>query len=97
MLKTKPILKKSVRQYQGLSVRTPLYVTLESVMECVIPLVMANLIDNGIEKGDMSYIWRTGLLLVLFTAVTLFFGGLAGKTAAEAAAGFAKNLRHDMY
>ena len=97
MLKTKPILKKSVRQYQGLSVRTPLYVTLESVMECVIPLVMANLIDNGIEKGDMSYIWRTGLLLVLYTAVTLFFGGLAGKTAAEAAAGFAKNLRHDMY
>ena len=97
MLKTKPILKKSVREYRGLSLRTPLYVTLESVMECIIPLIMARLIDQGIEMGDMGYIWRTGLVLALCTVVTLFFGGLAGKTAAEAAAGFAKNLRHDMY
>ena len=97
MLRTKKILRNSVREYRGLSLRTPLYVTLESIMECIIPFLMANLIDYGIDKGDMSYIWRMGLILVGCTVVTLFFGALAGKTAAEASAGYAKNLRHDMY
>ena len=56
MLRTKKILRNSVREYRGLSLRTPLYVTLESIMECIIPFLMANLIDYGIDKGDMSYI-----------------------------------------
>ena len=53
MLRTKKILRNSVREYRGLSLRTPLYVTLESIMECIIPFLMANLIDYGIDKGDM--------------------------------------------
>ena len=74
-------------------------VTLESIMECVIPFLMAMLIDYGIDgnngAGDMGYIWKMGLILIGCTVVTLLFGALAGKTAAEASAGYAKNLRHD--
>ena len=101
MLRTKKILRDSVREYRGISLRAPVYVTLESIMECVIPFLMAMLIDYGIDgnngAGDMGYIWKMGLILIGCTVVTLLFGALAGKTAAEASAGYAKNLRHDMY
>ena len=101
MIRTKKILRNSVREYRGISMRAPVYVTLESIMECVIPFLMSMLIDYGIEgnngAGDMAYVWKMGLILIGCTAVTLFFGALAGKTAAEASAGYAKNLRHDMY
>ena len=90
-------LLKRVREYKGVSLRTPLFVSLESIMECMIPLLMSRLIDLGIELGDMGYVWKMGLVLVVCALVTLTFGGLAGKFAAEAAAGFAGNLRHDMY
>ena len=66
-------------------------------MEVVIPLLMANLIDYGIEKGDMGYIWKMGLALLVAAFLSLFFGVGAGKAAAYASAGFAKNLRKDMY
>ena len=101
MLRTKKILRDSVREYRGISLRAPVYVTLESIMECVIPFLMAMLIDYGIDgnngAGDMGYIWKMGLILIGCTVVTLLFGALAGKTAAEASAGYAKNLRHDLY
>ena len=100
MLRTKKILRDSVREYRGISLRAPVYVTLESIMECVIPFLMAMLIDYGIDgnngAGDMGYIWKMGLILIGCTVVTLLFGALAGKTAAEASAGYAKNLRHDL-
>ena len=101
MLRTKKILRDSVREYRGISLRAPVYVTLESIMECVIPFLMAMLIDYGIDgnngAGDMGYIWKMGLILIGCTVITLLFGALAGKTAAEASAGYAKNLRHDLY
>ena len=87
----------SVREYKKDSILAPVSVTLEVVLEVIIPLVMANLIDYGINAGNLNYIWRTGGLLVLAAMFSLLFGALAGNFAAKAAAGFAKNLRQDMY
>ncbi|MGN0602204.1 MAG: ABC transporter ATP-binding protein [Oscillospiraceae bacterium] len=87
----------SVREYKKDSILSPVFVTLEVVMEVVIPILMAMLIDNGIEKGDMHYIVKMGLLVLVSCIISLTFGALSGKYAAYASAGFAKNLRHDMY
>ncbi len=90
-------LLKSVRQYKADSIKAPLYVSLEVVMECVIPLVMAQLIDKGIDGGNMPVILKTGLILLLASFASLIFGVLSGKYAASASAGFAQNLRRDMF
>ncbi len=90
-------LLKSVRQYKADSIKAPLYVSLEVVMECVIPLLMADLIDRGIDGGSMPVILKTGLILLLASFASLAFGVLSGKYAASASAGFAKNLRRDMF
>lgn len=90
-------LMKSIREYKIPSIKAPVYVSLEVVMEVVIPLMMASLIDKGIEKGNMSYILKMGLLLLLSALMSLLFGFLSGKYAAIASAGFAKNLRKDMF
>ena len=90
-------LMKSIREFRVPSIKASIYVSLEVVMEVVIPLVMADLIDKGINGGDMPYILKTGLILVLAALLSLCFGALAGKYAATASAGFAKNLRRDMY
>ena len=90
-------LMKSIREYKVASIKAPIYVSLEVVMEVVIPLIMADLIDQGINGGNMPYILKTGLILVLAALMSLCFGALAGKYAAMASAGFAKNLRKDMY
>ncbi len=87
----------SVREYKSASILSPLFVVCEVILEVIIPLLMANLIDYGIYKNDMSYILKTGVTLVVCCIVSLTFGALAGKFAAKAAAGFAKNLRKDMY
>ncbi len=94
MIKT---LAKSIREYKRDSILTPAFVSLEVVMEVFIPMLMALLIDNGINNSDMGYIKRVGALLVLSCVVSLIFGALSGKFAASASAGFAKNLRKDMY
>lgn len=86
-----------VREYKRASILTPIFVTMEVVMEVVIPLLMAKLIDWGIDQGDMAMIVKIGLILVLATIISLAFGVLSGKYAAVASAGFAKNLRKDMY
>lgn len=86
-----------IREYKRASVLTPIFVTMEVVMEVIIPLLMARLIDLGIDQGDMAMIVRLGLALVLSTMISLAFGALSGKYAAAASAGFAKNLRKDMY
>ncbi len=88
---------KSVREYKKHSIGAPLFVTLEVVMEVIIPLLMANLIDFGIDKGDMGYIAKIGSLIVVACIISLIFGVLSGRSAAIASAGFAKNLRKDMY
>ena len=90
-------LMKSIREFRGVSIKAPIFVSLEVVMEVVIPLIMADLIDRGINGGNMPYILKTGLILVLAALMSLCFGALAGKYAAMASAGFAKNLRKDMY
>ena len=87
----------SIREYKKKSILSPVFVTLEVVMEVVIPLLMAYLIDYGIDKGNMSVIWKVGIILVATTVVSLAFGALAGSYAASASAGYAKNLRKDMY
>lgn len=88
---------KSVKQYKRASLLTIITVVLEVIMEVIIPLLMANLIDYGIDAGNMSYIWKMGIALVIIAMISLTFGALSGKYAAEASAGFARNLRHDMY
>ncbi len=90
-------LSKSVREYKKPAIITPLLVTLEVIMEVVIPLLMANLIDKGIYSGEMNEILKIGLALVLASILSLVFGILSGVTATKASAGFAKNLRQDLY
>lgn len=90
-------LLKSVREYKKSSILSPIMVSLEVVMEVIIPIIMAMLIDYGIEKQNGSYIWKAGIVLTIFCMISLSFGFLSGKYAAHASAGFAKNLRKDMY
>jgi ATP-binding cassette subfamily B protein len=86
-----------IREYKKASLLAPLFVTLEVIMEVVIPLLMAKLIDDGIDCGDFHAIVVTGSVLVVMVLMSLLFGVLSGKFAADASAGFAKNLRHDMF
>ena len=90
-------LLKSVREYKKQSVMAPLLVVLEVFMEVLIPLEMAKIIDVGIAQGDMNYIIQRGVILVVMAMLALFFGVQAGNMAAVAAAGYAKNLRHDIF
>lgn len=90
-------LAKSIREYKKESILTPIFVSLEVIMEVVIPLLMANLIDKGMYAGDMNEILKIGLELVGAAMLSLIFGVLSGSVAAKASAGFAKNLRKDLY
>ena len=90
-------LLRSVREYKKQSILAPLLVILEVLMEVLIPLEMAKIIDVGIANGDMSYILQRGLILVVMAMLALFFGVQAGNMAAIAGAGYAKNLRHDIF
>ena len=90
-------LLKSVREFKKDALLTPFFVVLEVVMEVIIPLVMALLIDKGIDGQDMAAIWKYGIILVACAMLALVFGAVAGTFAARASTGFARNLRHDMY
>lgn len=94
MLKT---LFGSIREYKKDSLLAPFFVIIEVFMEVLIPFYMANIIDLGIEKGNLNYIVKLGVFLFGIALVSLICGVLAGKYAAGAAAGFAKNLRKDMF
>lgn len=94
MLKT---LAASIREYKKESILAPACVTLESILEIIIPTLMAHLIDYGISQKNMAYILWIGLALVVSAAVSLLAGFGAGRYAAIASSGFAKNLRHDMF
>ncbi len=90
-------LVKSVREFKAPSIATPILVGLEVVMECIIPFLIAELV-NQIKAGcEMRLLVRYGLLLVLMAILSLAFGTLAGVTCAKASCGFARNLRHDMF
>ena len=84
-------------EYKRAAILTPLFAALEAVMDVLLPTIMAFIIDQGIEKGDMNAIIKYGLLTFLVAAVALLLGVLAGKYAAEASTGFAGNLRDAMY
>lgn len=94
MIKT---LSKSIRQYKKLSLLSPLFVIGEVIIEMLIPYLVGILIDNGIMKGDMAYIQKMGLILLALTIVSLVLGASASYVSAHAGAGFAANLRKDMF
>ena len=94
MLKT---LGAQVKEFKADSIRTPLFMILEVVMEMVIPLMMASIVDDGVQAGDMAHIYKMGVFMALAAAVGLFAGVMGGKYGARASAGFAKNLRQAMY
>ncbi|MBF4692547.1 ABC transporter ATP-binding protein [Fusibacter ferrireducens] len=90
-------LLSSVREYKKDIILTPIYVTLETIFEILIPTLMAVLIDSGINPKNMSNILWIGLILVIAAILALLFGILAGRSAAISSSGFAKNLRHDLF
>lgn len=90
-------LLKSVREYKKQSILSPILVILEVLMEVLIPMEMAKIIDVGIANGDLGYIVQRGIILVVMAMIALFFGVQAGNMAAIASAGYAKNLRHDIF
>ena len=90
-------LLKSVREYKTTSILTPIFISGEVAMDVVIPLIIANLIDYGIKAGDMGYVLRSGGILVLMALISLFCGATSARFGAYSAAGFAKNIRKDMY
>lgn len=96
-METIKILGQSVRQYKLQAILAPLTVSGEVLMEVLIPTLMAVLIDQGIDQGNMPVIWRYGLILLICAIISMAFGALAGIFTARASAGFAANLRGDMY
>ena len=90
-------LAKSIREYKVPSILTPIFVAIEVILEVLIPLLMADLLDDGIYGGQMNMVYKIGLELVLCAILSLLFGTLSGICAAKASSGFAKNLRKDLY
>ena len=90
-------LAQCISEYKKDAILSPLYVLMEALLDVAIPFVMADLIDKGIEAGSMNMILRYGAILVGFALVALAFGVLSGRSCARATAGFARNLRHDMF
>lgn len=94
MLKT---LGAQIKEFKKDSFLTPVFMILEVLMETVIPLMMASIIDNGVEKGDINHIYVMGGLMIVTACVSLFAGVMGGKYGARASTGFARNLRKAMY
>ena len=90
-------LARSLRQHKKGSILTMLLSILEVVFEILIPLCMADLIDYGIEQGQMSQVWKYGIALIIFALMQLVTGIFSARMAANASVGFAANLRQDMY
>ena len=90
-------LSKCIREYKVPTILAPIFIALEVILEVFIPRIMGSLMDNGIDKGDTDYVVKAGLLLVVLCFMSLASGVASGTAAAKASAGFAKNLRHDMY
>lgn len=89
---------QSIREYKKQSILAPVFVVLEVLMEVLIPLQMAKIIDVGMAgDGNLPYIIKMGIILVVMAMLALIFGAVAGRLAAQAGAGFAKNLRHDIF
>lgn len=94
MLKT---LASHIKEYKRPSFLTPCFMILEVAMEMIIPLLMASIIDDGVEAGNLGHIFMIGGVMILVAIVSLFSGIMGGRLGAEASTGFAKNLRKAMY
>lgn len=94
MIKT---LVRQIKEYKSASLVTPIFMILEVAMEMVIPLLMASIIDDGVQAGDMKHIFAIGCYMILAAIVGLFAGVMGGKYGAKASTGFARNLREAMY
>ena len=90
-------LAKSIREYKLPSFLSALFVSLEVVMEVLIPFEMADMLDFGINAGNMDFVLESGIRLIVYACLVILFGNLAGRAASTAACGFGKNLRKDMY
>lgn len=91
------VLKKSIREYKRDSILTPILVAFEALVECIIPMMVANLVNKMQNGCDLSVIVKYGVILIIMACFSLLFGALAGITAANASAGFGKNLRKDLF
>lgn len=91
------VLKKSIREYKRDSILTPVLVAFEALVECIIPLMVANLVNRMQNGCDLSVIMRYGVILIIMACFSFLFGALAGIKAANASAGFGKNLRKDLF
>lgn len=91
------VLKKSIREYKRDSILTPILVAFESLTECFLPLMVATLVNKMQNGCDLSVIVKYGVILIIMACFSLLFGALAGITAANASAGFGKNLRKDLF
>ena len=91
------LIKKSLREYYKQSILTPIFIILEVLLEVLIPLQMARIIDIGIKNSNMNYILKEGIILVVIAMCSLLFGILAGNYASIASAGFSKNIRKDLF
>lgn len=94
MLKT---IGKQLEGFRKDSILTPIFMVLEVAMEMIIPLLMASIIDKGVELGDMNHIYKVGALMIVCAAIGLFAGLMGGRYGARASAGLARNLRKSMY
>lgn len=94
MIKT---LAAHIKEYKAASIATPIFMILEVIMETAIPVLMASIIDKGVEAGNMKHIYTVGAMMVVVAALGLLFGVLGGKYGAKASTGFARNLRKAMY
>ena len=91
------LLLKEVKEYKKASIATPFFMILEVAMEMCVPFLMASIIDNGVNKGDMAHIYKVGAIMIVAAVVGLFAGLMGGRLGAKASTGFAKNLREKMF
>ena len=91
------LLLKEVKEYKKASIATPLCMILEVAMEMCVPFLMASIIDNGVEKGDIGHIYKVGAIMIVAAVIGLMAGLLGGRFGAKASTGFAKNLREKMF
>ena len=90
-------LLKEVKEFKAASIITPMFMILEVLMEMMIPYLMASIIDDGVNAGDMGHIYKVGAVMIVAAFVGLFAGIMGGRFGAKASTGFARNLREAMF
>ena len=91
------VLGSQIKEFKRASLMTPVFMILEVIMEMIIPLLMASIIDDGINAGNLNHIYKVGALMVMVALIGLWAGLMGAKYGAKASTGFAKNLRKAMF